>query len=271
MYDSHPNRVPNANLPVRPPLDYYGSTGYRDKYYYPSNNQPEQPLQPVPIGNLPSHQWQQPNPNDVTNFNNGHQPPLSYMPPNNKNQWPTEMGNKNLPPVVLNVNNGQSQQPVVPNVPAAPPNTVVQPAPIPEQPPKGNEGKSKPPAKEDTPEEESDSGEEEEEKTAPPKAGKSRGKHRKLDASDQGMPTFPPIYQQLKAIGSELDGEIIDHDGASDRPTGAVVSLVIGVFITAILGIFISCRIKTVGRRIRRTGKGPYAHDADFLVNGMYL
>lgn len=42
-----------------------------------------------------------------------------------------------------------------------------------------------------------------------------------------------------------------------------------GILITIGLVMVVSCRTTTVRKRVRR-GKG-YAHDADFLVNGMYL
>lgn len=53
------------------------------------------------------------------------------------------------------------------------------------------------------------------------------------------------------------------------RPRGAVISLALGLTITAITAALIACRLRVVRRRGRR--HGPYAHDADYLVNGMYL
>lgn len=44
-----------------------------------------------------------------------------------------------------------------------------------------------------------------------------------------------------------------------------------GVCVTAIMIFVVGCRLKIVRKRIRRGGKVPYANDADFLVNGMYL
>lgn len=43
-----------------------------------------------------------------------------------------------------------------------------------------------------------------------------------------------------------------------------------GLIITCIMAILIGCRLRVVKRRMRRGGKS-YAHDADYLVNGMYL
>ncbi|XP_076299466.1 uncharacterized protein LOC143218263 [Lasioglossum baleicum] len=53
------------------------------------------------------------------------------------------------------------------------------------------------------------------------------------------------------------------------RPRGAVISLALGLAITAITATLIVCRLRVVRRRGKR--HGPYAHDADYLVNGMYL
>lgn len=54
------------------------------------------------------------------------------------------------------------------------------------------------------------------------------------------------------------------------RPKGAVISLVLGLTVSAVMAILIACRLRVVRRRGRR-GHEPYAHDADYLVNGMYL
>lgn len=99
-------------------------------------------------------------------------------------------------------------------------------------------------------------------------------------------------------LKGNLDLEFADHDGAAERPSGAVLSLTLGMFdlacvklfqslnciglfianihitgvlIAAALAVLIGCRMRAVGRRVRRHGKSAYAHDADFLVNGMYL
>lgn len=58
-------------------------------------------------------------------------------------------------------------------------------------------------------------------------------------------------------------------DGAAETPGGAVLSLTLGLIITCILALLIGCRLR-VRKRMRKGGKS-YAHDADYLVNGMYL
>lgn len=54
------------------------------------------------------------------------------------------------------------------------------------------------------------------------------------------------------------------------RPRGAVISLALGLTATAAMAALIACRLRVVRRRARR-GQGLFAHDADYLVNGMYL
>ncbi|XP_012266776.2 uncharacterized protein LOC105692274 [Athalia rosae] len=60
------------------------------------------------------------------------------------------------------------------------------------------------------------------------------------------------------------------NEDADLRPRGAVISLALGLTTTAMMAALIACRLRVVRRRGRR-GQGPYAHDADYLVNGMYL
>uniref|UniRef100_A0AAG5CVJ5 MANSC domain-containing protein n=1 Tax=Anopheles atroparvus TaxID=41427 RepID=A0AAG5CVJ5_ANOAO len=80
------------------------------------------------------------------------------------------------------------------------------------------------------------------------------------------------VHEHLKAaLHKDLEIEFTDHDGYADRPGGAMLSLTLGVLLTAAMGILLSCRMRVARRRIRRPGKSSYAHDADFLVNGMYL
>lgn len=79
--------------------------------------------------------------------------------------------------------------------------------------------------------------------------------------------------EQLRRLKTDLDMEFLDHDGAAERPGGAVLSLTLGIIVTVALAMLVGCRANVVRRRGRgRVGKaGGYAHDADFLVNGMYL
>ncbi|XP_046664368.1 uncharacterized protein LOC124357034 isoform X1 [Homalodisca vitripennis] len=62
-----------------------------------------------------------------------------------------------------------------------------------------------------------------------------------------------------------------DMDGQNVNPRGAILSLTMGLCVTGIMLVLVGCRMRMVRRRMRRGSKSPYAHDADFLVNGMYL
>lgn len=73
-------------------------------------------------------------------------------------------------------------------------------------------------------------------------------------------------HEKTDIIAEHL--QIIESDVL--RPKGAVVSLSLGLIATAITAALIVCRLRVVKRR-GRCGHGPYAHDADYLVNGMYL
>lgn len=73
--------------------------------------------------------------------------------------------------------------------------------------------------------------EEEETTTEPPKKKK---KHRKVNKIGKQEPEEradekDSSAQQLKTINDELQAEFMDHDGAADRPGGAVVSLALGI------------------------------------------
>ncbi|EAT32497.1 AAEL014970-PA, partial [Aedes aegypti] len=101
---------------------------------------------------------------------------------------------------------------------------------------------------------------------------KRKSKTAKKDKAVHGSEGhMPPVHEHLKMLRSDLEIEFADHDGQAERPGGAVLSLTLGAILTAALAILIGCRMKVARRRIRRQGKGSYAHDADFLVNGMYL
>lgn len=54
------------------------------------------------------------------------------------------------------------------------------------------------------------------------------------------------------------------------KPKGAVISLALGLTVTAITAGLIACRLRVVRKRGRKA-HGPYAHEADYLVNRMYL
>ena len=51
----------------------------------------------------------------------------------------------------------------------------------------------------------------------------------------------------------------------------AVIALVLGLFITILLIVIVGYRMSSIKKRIQRRGGRTLAHDADYLVNGMYL
>ncbi|XP_019877402.2 uncharacterized protein LOC109605273 isoform X2 [Aethina tumida] len=75
---------------------------------------------------------------------------------------------------------------------------------------------------------------------------------------------YPDVVSYKMADSNDL------QDGFAQIPRGAVLSLTLGLIITCLMAILIGCRLKVVRRRMKRGGKS-YAHDADYLVNGMYL
>ena len=50
----------------------------------------------------------------------------------------------------------------------------------------------------------------------------------------------------------------------------AVIVLAMGLGITAILLMFVGCRLRNVKRRLRK-GRPMNSNEADYLINGMYL
>ncbi|XP_044731825.1 nuclear transcription factor Y subunit beta [Chrysoperla carnea] len=81
-------------------------------------------------------------------------------------------------------------------------------------------------------------------------------------------------HQQHTPMASELKmtDEFVEMEEITvDKPSGAILSLTLGLCITMIMVAIVGCRLRVVRKRMRRGGKSPYAHDADYLVNGMYL
>ncbi|KAL2731404.1 Low-density lipoprotein receptor-related protein 11 [Vespula squamosa] len=74
-------------------------------------------------------------------------------------------------------------------------------------------------------------------------------------------------HERSSVVAEHLQ-QINENDNL--RPKGAVISLALGLITTAITAALIACRLRIVKRRGHR-GHGPYAHDPDYLVNGMYL
>ncbi|XP_046834129.1 uncharacterized protein LOC124430924 [Vespa crabro] len=73
---------------------------------------------------------------------------------------------------------------------------------------------------------------------------------------------------EKSAVVAEYLQQTNDNDNL--RPKGAIISLALGLITTAITAALIAYLLRRVKRRGHR-GHGPYAHDPDYLVNGMYL
>jgi len=85
------------------------------------------------------------------------------------------------------------------------------------------------------------------------------------------------MMSKLKApsLLSHADAIAVTHLRDSD-PSGrdtnsAVIALTLGLSITAMLIGLVGCRMNSIKKKIARRGGRGLAHDADYLVNGMYL
>ncbi|XP_049788833.1 uncharacterized protein LOC126194676 isoform X1 [Schistocerca nitens] len=97
----------------------------------------------------------------------------------------------------------------------------------------------------------------------------SHSEHSK-NSSHTRHPVSPS--QPLRSEGPDDTDIIVEPvDGEAVRPSGAILSLALGLCVTGIMVVLVGCRLRVVRKRLRRGGKSPYAHEADYLVNGMYL
>ncbi|XP_047018931.1 uncharacterized protein LOC124629547 [Helicoverpa zea] len=89
---------------------------------------------------------------------------------------------------------------------------------------------------------------------------------------DKSVPASKPAEaEKAVAAAAHVHFPADEHDGLSEHPPAAMMLLVLGLFmLTAMLGM-LTCRARAAMRRRRGRGKSPFAHDADYLVNGMYL
>ena len=101
---------------------------------------------------------------------------------------------------------------------------------------------------------------------------KTKNKKKLLSVHEAELRTMAGAHEQERK--SLEMAEHIRHHGAKledlemSRPKGAVISLALGLTVTAVMAVLIACRLRVVKRR----GRGrDFAHDADYLVNGMYL
>ena len=71
-------------------------------------------------------------------------------------------------------------------------------------------------------------------------------------------------------VGSVLNDAASERHPSSASNRTAVVVLALGLAVTALLLIFVGCRLRMVKRRLRR-GRPLNSNEADYLINGMYL
>lgn len=82
----------------------------------------------------------------------------------------------------------------------------------------------------------------------------------------------PASHRKVEKFGAEPNLKIFEEDVEEKSvPSGAILSLTLGLLVTALMVVIVGCRMRVIRRRLRRGGKSGYSHDADFLVNGMYL
>lgn len=76
---------------------------------------------------------------------------------------------------------------------------------------------------------------------------------------------------QVAPVNVVAISHLRDSSPQSGRETNsAVIALTLGLFVTSILIVIVGCRMKAFKKRIARRGRS-LAHDADYLINGMYL
>ncbi|XP_076311762.1 uncharacterized protein LOC143225729 isoform X2 [Tachypleus tridentatus] len=77
-----------------------------------------------------------------------------------------------------------------------------------------------------------------------------------------------PVISEYKMTLSALEESSRTH---AHQSNSAVLALTLGLCITALLLVLVGCRMRTIRRRFGKRGRSSLAHDADYLVNGMYL
>lgn len=124
---------------------------------------------------------------------------------------------------------------------------------------------------------------------APPGRAKSDaqsdGSPAKISNAPTPAPTDKPVkpmvtsytYSRLAAASKPAHAaplavsHLRDTSSTGRDTNSAVIALTLGLCITAMLVGLVGCRMKSIKRRIARRGGRSLTHDADYLVNGMYL
>ncbi|XP_043208440.1 synapsin-1-like isoform X2 [Amphibalanus amphitrite] len=87
-------------------------------------------------------------------------------------------------------------------------------------------------------------------------------------APSANAPPPSPAVEEVEFSLSELRSQAALQSSESQ---GAAIVLTLGVLLSAILVVLALCRTQCARRRGRRGDRPGLAHDADYLVNGMYL
>lgn len=100
-------------------------------------------------------------------------------------------------------------------------------------------------------------------------------KHEHITNAQSSHSDVPFVHEQYRLLRDHLALEMRDHDGYADRPGGAMLSLILGLLITAILAVMITCRLRSLKRRPIRQMMSTRNYDGseedEVIVNGMYL
>ena len=82
-------------------------------------------------------------------------------------------------------------------------------------------------------------------------------------------PTVVNKIEEVLVIHEQgIGAAVVHHEVKSNR--GAVVALGLGLAVTAVLLMFVGCRLRNMKRKLRR-GRPMNSNEADYLINGMYL
>ncbi|XP_071037515.1 uncharacterized protein [Parasteatoda tepidariorum] len=99
-----------------------------------------------------------------------------------------------------------------------------------------------------------------------------KGKELAKDSLIIVKPTSPPKSVQRTVLDFKMSVTELYQSSRihSQEANSAILALVVGLTITFLLFVFLVCRVKTIRKRMSKKGRA-LAHDADYLVNGMYL
>lgn len=101
-----------------------------------------------------------------------------------------------------------------------------------------------------------------------------------VDATSSTVASVPASnLNKARYVSYDFKQPFVQYNGRDDYypdeneqdNNSAVIALVLGLFITILLIVIVGYRMRSIKKRIQRRGGRTLAHDADYLVNGMYL